>query len=36
MENINYKERLVDVKIEEYLKMFGAVVIEGPMFVKSL
>lgn len=26
----NYKERLLDSKIEEYLKIFGAVVIEGP------
>ncbi len=32
MENIKNKERLVDEKIEEYLKVFGAVVIEEPKY----
>ena len=25
-----YKERLIDKKIEQYLKIFGAISIEGP------
>ena len=25
-----YKERLIDKKIDEYLKIFGAISIEGP------
>ncbi len=32
MEIKNYKKRLVDDKIEEYLKLFGAVCIEGPKY----
>ncbi len=32
MENPNYKDRILDSKIERYLNMFGAVVIEGPKF----
>ncbi len=32
MEIQNYKKRIVDAKIEEYLKMFGAVCIEGPKY----
>lgn len=28
-----YKKRLIDNKIEEYLKIFGAIVIEGPKWV---
>lgn len=28
----NYKERIADKKIEEYLKLFGAVCIEGPKY----
>lgn len=30
MNNDNYKKRLVDEKVEIYLKTFGAVCIEGP------
>lgn len=30
MEKINYKARLIDHKIEQYLETFGAVCIEGP------
>ena len=30
LENNNYKMRLIDKKIEKYLKIFGAVCIEGP------
>ncbi len=30
MENPNYKARIVDKKVEEYLSIFGAVCIEGP------
>lgn len=30
MENKNYKPRLIDKKIEEYLKAFGAICVEGP------
>ncbi len=32
MEIQNYRKRIVDAKIEEYLKMFGAVCIEGPKY----
>lgn len=32
MEQMNYKKRIVDEKIEKYLKLFGAVVIEGPKY----
>ena len=32
MENANYKKRIVDDKIDEYLKLFGAVCIEGPKY----
>lgn len=32
MEISNYKKRIVDEKIEKYLKLFGAVVIEGPKY----
>ena len=28
----NYKKRIVDDKIEKYLKLFGAIVIEGPKY----
>lgn len=28
----NYRERIVDKKVEEYLKLFGAIVIEGPKY----
>ena len=28
----NYKKRIIDEKIEKYLKLFGAVVIEGPKY----
>ena len=30
MENQNYMPRIVDTRIEEYLKIFGAVCVEGP------
>lgn len=30
MENMSYKARIVDSKVEEYLEAFGAVCIEGP------
>ena len=30
MENQNYKPRIIDKKIETYLKIFGAICIEGP------
>ena len=32
MENKNYKKRIIDSKIDKYLKLFGAVVIEGPKY----
>ena len=32
MEMKNYKKRIIDAKIEEYLKLFGAVCIEGPKY----
>lgn len=32
MEIKNYKKRIVDGKIEEYLKLFGAICIEGPKY----
>lgn len=32
MEIPNYKERIVDEKINKYLKLFGAIVIEGPKY----
>lgn len=32
MQNKNYKKRILDDKIEEYLKLFGAVCIEGPKY----
>ena len=32
MENANYKKRIVDDKIDKYLKLFGAVCIEGPKY----
>ena len=32
MEITNYKERIVDKQIEEYLKLFGAICIEGPKY----
>lgn len=32
MEIINYKRRILDDKIEHYLKLFGAVCIEGPKY----
>lgn len=32
MEISNYKKRVLDDKIERYLKLFGAVVIEGPKY----
>lgn len=32
MEINNYKKRIVDEKVEEYLKLFGAVCIEGPKY----
>lgn len=32
MEIPNYKKRIVDDKIEKYLNLFGAVVIEGPKY----
>ena len=30
MINENYRKRLIDKKVEKYLKTFGAVCIEGP------
>lgn len=30
MENVDYKRRLIDIKVEEYLNTFGAVCFEGP------
>ena len=30
MERQNYKSRIIDQQVEEYLKAFGAVCIEGP------
>ena len=30
MENQNYMPRIIDTRIEEYLKAFGAVCVEGP------
>ena len=30
MKRDNYKERIIDSMIEEYLKVFGAICIEGP------
>ncbi len=32
MEIINYKKRIVDKQVEKYLKLFGAVCIEGPKY----
>ncbi len=32
MEIKNYKKRIVDAKLEKYLKLFGAVCIEGPKY----
>ena len=32
MEIKNYKKRIVDEKIERYLKLFGAICIEGPKY----
>ncbi len=32
MEIKNYKKRIVDEKIEKYLNLFGAIVIEGPKY----
>ncbi len=32
MEILNYKKRIVDNQIEEFLRLFGAVVIEGPKY----
>lgn len=32
MEITNYKERIVDKQIEEYLRLFGAICIEGPKY----
>lgn len=32
MESVNYKERILDKKVDEYLKLFGAVCIEGPKY----
>lgn len=32
MESVNYKERILDKKVDEYLKLFGAVLIEGPKY----
>ena len=32
MEIKNYKKRIVDAQIEEYLKLFGAICIEGPKY----
>lgn len=32
MEITNYKKRIVDKQIEEYLKLFGAICIEGPKY----
>lgn len=32
MEIKNYKKRILDSKIEEYLKIFGAICIEGPKY----
>lgn len=32
MEIKNYRKRIVDEKIEHYLKLFGAVSIEGPKY----
>lgn len=32
MEIKNYKKRIVDEQIEEYLKLFGAICIEGPKY----
>ena len=32
MDIINYKKRIADKQVEEYLKLFGAVVIEGPKY----
>ena len=32
MEIKNYKERLIDSKVEDYLRLFGAVCIEGPKY----
>lgn len=30
METGNYRERIIDARVEEYLMTFGAVCIEGP------
>ena len=30
MKRQNYKNRIIDQQVEEYLKAFGAVCIEGP------
>ena len=30
MKHPNYKPRVIDAKVEEYLSAFGAVCIEGP------
>ena len=30
MENKDYKHRIIDEILEEYLKIFGAVCVEGP------
>ena len=30
MNHLNYKPRIIDTKVEEYLSAFGAVCIEGP------
>ncbi len=32
MEIKNYRKRIVDEKVEKYLKLFGAVSIEGPKY----
>ena len=32
MQNKKYKKRILDDQIEEYLKLFGAVCIEGPKY----
>ena len=32
MNIVNYKKRIADQKIEKYLKMFGAICIEGPKY----
>ncbi len=32
MENVNYRKRIADKQVKEFLKLFGAVVIEGPKY----